>query len=667
MNNNEQTAIIEPYRADIDGLRAIAILAVLIFHINKTILPGGFVGVDIFFVISGYLITGKIIGNLCEANFSLLEFYGKRIKRIAPPLILVIIATLICAQLFMLPEDAKSVGKAAIASLASSTNIYYTIFDDTSYFAQSSAELPLLHLWSLGVEEQFYLLWPIAFATAYSFLSIRRIGCLILVAAIGSFFLADFTFYNNPAFSYYMLPSRAGELLIGGLVAIGIKSDVHIGISRKLSTPISLLGFVLLAASIFFITENMTFPGWLALVPTIGTAMIIFAGHIGKNQINKFLSKKLFTLTGLTSYSAYLWHWPILAFFRYGFGEPGALAGAIIFALTFLLAWLTYIFVEQPTRKFSFTGMRPVFFRYAAASVTGSLMAVIAMYPNSTVMKIWNSAYLAQLASVQQAHRPAYEFEYVCQRKFLTEIDAADSRCVIGSGTRQEPNILLWGDSNAAHYIGLIGTFANQSGFNFRNLEIGSCPPILGEISQFTDRKREKDCLSSQPIVKTALDKSDIVIIAAAWNLYHEKSPNFLGKFFDSTRKLRNEGKSVIIIGKIPELDGFDRNCIAKSLTFPFLKCGATKKPISESVGKINKMLKDFAESEKNMTYFDATQYLCPNGICTTHRENGDQRYFDWSHLSMTGSWDLGNEIVSNEGVPKPFSFINSPLKSPLK
>lgn len=667
-NNNKQIVTVEPYRADIDGLRAIAILAVLIFHINKHILPGGFVGVDIFFVISGYLITGKITDGLLEGKFSLLEFYGKRIKRIAPALILVIVATLIFAQLLLLPEDAKSVGKAAIAALTSSTNIYYAIFQDTSYFAQSSAELPLLHLWSLGVEEQFYLVWPVALITAYNFFSIRNIGCIILAVAIGSFFLAEALFSNNPAFSYYMLPSRAGELMIGALVALGIKGEVHRGISSKFATPISSFGLILLITSLFFISEDMNFPGWLALAPTVGTGMIIFAGNVGKNSINKFLSKKLLTLIGLISYSAYLWHWPLLAFYRYGYGEPGALAGVIIFILTFLLAWITYTFVERPTRKFVFTSVRPIFYRYIVTSITGSIMAFVIMYPDSTVIKIWNSDYLARLASVQQAHRPAYEFDYVCQRKNLTDIDAADSRCVIGSGTRQEPTVLLWGDSNAAHYVGLIGTFANQSGFNFRNLEVGSCPPVLGEISQFTDKNREKDCQSAQTVVKTVLDKSSIVIIAGAWNLYHEKSPIFLESFFNSTRKMRNEGKSIIIIiGKIPELDGFDRNCTAKSLTYPFLKCSPTKKPISESVQKINYTLKNFAESEKNMTYFDATQYLCPNGICTTHRENGDQRYFDWSHLSMAGSWDLGEEIFSNEGVPKAFSSINSIRNSPLR
>jgi peptidoglycan/LPS O-acetylase OafA/YrhL len=667
MEKHNSTLVGEPYRPDIDGLRAIAILFVLIFHISKTLLPGGFVGVDIFFVISGYLITGKITQNLLQKNFSLLDFYSRRIKRIAPPLILVIVVTLIFAQLLMLPEDAKSVGKAAVAAIASSTNIYYAIFQDSSYFAQSSTELPLLHLWSLGVEEQFYLFWPIMFASLYRFLGIKTTAVFIFGMSVASFLLAEFTLVEYSSFSYYMLPSRAGELLIGAFVALCIKSRLHISVGRKAAAPIAVIGIVLLSCSVLFFSEKMPFPGWLALIPTSGTALIIFSGHVGNSKVRESLSTRPMTLIGLLSYSAYLWHWPLLAFFRYGYGEPDVFSGLTIFFLSFFLAWITYLFVEKPTRKFASTSWKPIFSHYALTSVVTAIIALIVIYPDGSINKLWNSDYSARLAKVQKAHPPAYEFEYVCQRKSLEEADATDNRCILGSGPIKEPAVLLWGDSNAAHYVGLIGAFANQSGFYFRNLEVGSCPPIFGDLSHFVDMNREKDCSAAQPIIRTATKKADIVIIAAAWNLYQEKSSIFLDRFFDSTRNMRNEGKSIILIGKIPELDGFDRNCDAKSITYPLLRCSAAKKKISESVQNVNTRLKEFAETEKNVAYFDATKYLCPNDICTTHNKNGEQLYFDWSHLSMPGSWSLGNEILSKEGVPAPFTQINSLLKFPSK
>ncbi len=222
------------YRGDIDGLRAIAVLSVIVFHIDAALLPGGFVGVDVFFVISGYLITGNIVQELNSGRFSLLEFYRRRVKRIAPAMLVVTAVVMLAAYLLMLPEQLRDTGKSAVFSLASLANVYFWLYQDTGYFAQSSLELPLLHLWSLGVEEQFYLLWPLLLVAVY-----RRADKLTLVlamaaCAVASFWMGSALFEQAPSFVYYMLPSRAGELLLGALVAVLVNERLLAGLSTRL-------------------------------------------------------------------------------------------------------------------------------------------------------------------------------------------------------------------------------------------------------------------------------------------------------------------------------------------------------------------------------------------------------------------------------------------------
>src|SRR5258705_5126811 len=214
------------YRREIDGLRAIAVLSVILFHIDKSALPGGFAGVDIFFVISGFLITGNIAKEVEDRRFSLIDFYRRRVKRIAPVLMLVIAVTLATSQILLLPEDARETAKSAVWSLLSLANVYFWLYQDTSYFAADSGELPLLHLWSLGVEEQFYLIWPLLLSALYRPRSRKAFIIGAAVFALLSFFLAAELFNTAPAVVYYMLPTRAGALFVGAMFAAAIREWV---------------------------------------------------------------------------------------------------------------------------------------------------------------------------------------------------------------------------------------------------------------------------------------------------------------------------------------------------------------------------------------------------------------------------------------------------------
>ena len=217
---------------------------------------------------------------------------------------------------------------------------------------------------------------------------------------------------------------------------------------------------------------------------------------------------------------------------------------------------------------------------------------------------------------------------------------------------------MLWGDSNAAHYIGMISTFAVKEGFQFRNLELGSCPPLFGDPKDFVAAKRLADCRDASNIIQQAVEPFKIVIISASWNSYQERSKNFLDRFFDTARALARDGRLVILIGKAPIIPDYDRRCREKALSYPFLKCHFSSVPLSDDITKINARLKKFAQNTANVRYFDVTPYLCAQGLCSAFDPQGKPRYYDSSHLSMTGSLALGADIWQQDGVPLPFNLI---------
>lgn len=645
------------YRADIDGLRAIAVLAVIFFHINSQLLPGGFVGVDVFFVISGFLITSHLFNDLRRGTFSFLHFYCRRIKRIAPAMLVVVTVTLLAAQWLLLPDDARLAAKSAAWSVASMANVYFWLFQDGSYFAPSNSELPLLHLWSLGVEEQFYLVWPVLAWCTFS-LRPRYLISLLALGAAASFCLAEFGYIRDPSFTYYMLPARAGEFLVGVIAAALVKSGADRRIDAKFATVITSLGALMLTASLFFLSESKVFPGILAIPPTIGTALIIFGGAVRINAVSRLLSTKALTWVGAISYSAYLWHWPLLAFFRYGYGEPGVLAGAQLLVLTIMLAWLTYRYVEQPGRHIAATRWRPILLGFLGSSVMLVVASAGFVY-NDRLPKSWRSAeYANALAAVRGRELSAEQSSYVCQRKQLIDADRIDPHCTVGKGSNSAQRVLLIGDSNAAHFVGMVATFADHSGFRFVNLEAGSCPPIMTDVTAFVSIKRLAACTASQQVWRDALVDADVVIMGGTWNEYQSKSPNFLPALKKQVKQLEAEGKTVILIGKIAVIDGFDRLCDEKALRFRYKECVAESNALSAEIASVNEQLKNFAARSSTVRYFDANEYLCPESKCSAYSKDGSTLYFDKWHLSMTGSLQLGKTIHAREGIPPAFQNL---------
>lgn len=689
------------YRPDIDGLRAIAVLSVIVFHINKHLLPGGFVGVDIFFVISGFLISLHILRDMELGQFSIVEFYRRRVKRIALPLIVVVLAVVVAAQLLMIPDDAKQAADSALYSLASLANVYFWLFQDTSYFAADSGQTPLLHLWTLGVEEQFYILWPLLLLLVYRFVHTKIIFIFAGIAMLASFAFGQVWFQQDPSFVYYMLPSRAGELLMGALLALAVLRGVEKKIPAKTITPMAVAGLLLVAVSLVFLNEDQVFPGVLAILPTLGATLLILSGHCGKNRVSGLLELKPLVAIGLLSYSAYLWHWPLLAFYRYSHAEVGAGAALSIFGLTFALAGMSYWLIERPARASQAPALKLVFMQYLIPAYLIASIALAVIYLDgfdlhwqSIRANFQNTATAEESSSLESAAREpgnasatavaderaaasvlsltdprlvthydkpkaAYEFNYVCMPELVTVAATQTERCVLGDNNSTEhPRVILWGDSNASHYIGIVGAIAREEGFRFRNVASYSCPPLADDPAPFVVAKRVESCRSSAVPMLAAVRSADVVIISAAWSYYDQMSDQFFDAFFATVKTLIKEGKQVIIMGKAPEITGFELGCTEKAKRSPIpVSCPFTS-PIQDDILSANTKLKAFAEATPNVAYFDVSPYLCKNGMCSAFDEEGDLLYYDVGHLSVEGSWKIGEKILRSGGIPAPFAKI---------
>lgn len=659
----------ENYRADIDGLRAVAVLLVIFFHINKNSVPGGFVGVDIFFVISGFLITQNISSQIEQGKFSLTEFYRRRIKRIIPAMAFVVLLTTLFSQYFLLPVDALKEARSALWSMFSLGNIFFWKYLDTGYFATESMTAPLLHLWSLGVEEQFYVFWPFFLLLLSKFKLHKFWSLIVFVLAFFSFALGEWWYAEHPTFVYYMLPFRAGELMAGALAARAVmqqkKSIPTLNAPKKYFTELcAVMGVLLITWSAFCLSDADKFPGFNAVFPALGTGLMLYAGAVS-NRVNSLLAFKGLVWIGLISYSAYLWHWPVLAFLRYGYGYANlAFApGVAVFLLTLLLAYLSYRFIETPFRNSS-ARFKPIVTRFFILPA-GVLIVLIVFIQNTDGLGVryWTPYRLIHQDLISQT-KPAVEYDYVCQKPELGKQDIESSACVLGRGAGDSQSVLLWGDSNASHYIGMLATFAEMEGFRFRNMEHGSCPPLMSDPMPYVSEQIYPGCSRSLDRVYSALTHYDVLIISASWSVYQKQNANFLQTFRKSVLSLVAQGKKIILIGKIPTFKTYDRFCKVKALVYPYLNCDIPRQKMNADIASSNQFLRELAARHDNVEYYDIQNELCNEEGCSPLDKNGEALYYDGSHLSLESSWSLGRHIVEKKGVPEAFRKIPVWLQS---
>lgn len=637
------------YRPDIDGLRALAVLAVVIFHINKEWLPGGFVGVDIFFVISGFLITGIIKREQDKGVFRFANFYMRRARRILPAALTTIFVTLMVGVFVLLPKDLIELGKSSVASVFSAANIYFWLALDTSYFADSSETVPLLHMWSLGVEEQFYLIWPALMIAVYKLRGSKGVAITSLIIAAACFLISEYTITADYSFSYYMLPSRAGELLIGAILFLIIDSR-KAQFNPVLSNVLGLAGLALLVGSLLFISEDGgSFPGVLSAIPAIGATLIIAGGH-GRSLVSRVLSVKPFVYIGLISFSLYLWHWPVMAFYRYLYGSPSEPSQYIAcVSAMFALSLASYHFVEKKFRAESTSfNIKMVYTPMVALAI--SAVSITLIYNNGFISESQKKNFTAQEKQLSQYTAAAFSAKFNCQYRFMKDVKFNDPRCVLGDNTKT-PDMIMIGDSHSAHYTGYMREVANLREAPIYNTSLSACVPFLGSSEKYVGPKIAGECKKFNESTHHEVEKYKTVMVSANWDGYQKKSKDFELDFESLIRELDKKGKKIIVGLNVPEFKGYDRLHDIKQI-----KIGA-----SSDRNRINYKLTSYSDANNiiikvaakyNKVYvLDLTNLICPNSECSPYKQ-GRPIYYDPGHLSISGSELLGKMSAKSGTIP---------------
>lgn len=599
------------YRPDIDGLRSLAVLPVLLFHCGMPGFGGGYVGVDVFFVISGYLITGHLAGELAEGRASILGFYARRIRRIGPALFCTLIVTWLVAILLLLPSNLESASEVMIAAATSVSNIY--LWKTANYFAADSAFQPFLHTWSLSVEEQFYAVIPIAMIVTARPLR-QRWTLLILPFCLASLALSIFMTSLGPTANFYLLPTRAWELGIGSLLA-----TAHLPTpGRAMADIIGWVALAILAAVVTLFSETTSFPGLNALLPCGAAVLLLYVGKSPACLPSRLLCWPPFVGVGLISYSLYLVHWPIIVFVRYYSIAP--LSGRQIVAIvaaSLVLATLSWRFIEQPARRYR---------NVASSVIVLSGLVGIALVCLLGYSGVRAGGFPSRFPNFKEQAILGHAV-WLPQKCFLGGNPVlsqwSPQECTrIATGPRR---VMLWGDSFAAQYIPGIISQANRLKATVIEYTAAGCPPVLSfrsysRIGCTAFNAHAIDIIRAQHI--------DTVILSARWTDLESRGLNQL----KSTLKMLGDlGVRVIVIGQSPE---FPEDVQIISFLKGSQAPDATNRWTVFFDPAINTRLVEIAEGA---TFINPMSALCDGTRCT-YQDKGVYLFEDFGHLSALGS-----------------------------
>ena len=522
------------YRADIDGLRALAIIPVVWFHSGLPGLPGGFTGVDTFFVISGYLITALIHREVQAGQFRFSRFYQRRVRRIAPALLLVLAATSITASLLLLPYEFDAFGRSVIASLLMVPNVHF--WREGGYFALGESITPLLHLWSLGVEEQFYLFFPVALIVAERLGKVKPALLIVGILSLGACIIAS---NISPGASFYLLPTRAWELLAGSLLAVGA-----IRVPLAIKGPAAAIGVAMLAAAALLLNKSMVFPGWIAAIPVLGACLVIGGGE--RTQVARLLSGSVPVLIGRISYSLYLWHWPIFVLMRHYRASAvlpigWSIAGIV---LAFLLAYCSYRWIEQPARRPT-VPFRKVAMVTGTAGVFLAGSALVATLTQGLPQRLPQE--VVAFAALRNDRAP------LAQSCLNTPLERVDVDCRMGSRAGKA-TFLIWGDSHAAAMSEGIAAGTGGSGVL---AAMNTCAPVLEWVNPKLPGRDSQNCADRNRRIFEKLRADPAigsVFLVGYWPSHQRAGGEALSIAIERTvRALQLSGKRVYIVAGTPE------------------------------------------------------------------------------------------------------------------
>lgn len=647
------------YRADIDGLRAVAIIVVVAFHVRFALFGGGFVGVDVFLVISGYLIGSLVFRSITLSTFSFLNFYVRRAKRILPALLTVIVACDVIAFTLLSPMELRDYCAQAFAAVTSTSNMYY--WARSNYFNPVSALKPLLMTWSLGIEEQFYLLFPLGLFLLYKFAKKQVFG-LVVVSSVASFVCCAACVNIYPSAAFYLLPMRAWELGLGVVIAIyEVQRNTPIRLGQNMANISGWAGLALIIVPIIAYTENTRFPGFAALLPTAGTACLIVANNGFINR--KLLAAKPMVFVGAVSYSWYLWHWPLLSFARIVSGNSlSVLRASLIGLLSFLLAVASYYLIEQPFRT-SLAPAKRLLPRYGVAVVLLGIPSLIGYLQSGWPERI--PELVKAEAVVSAAERNP------CLADFDQSVPRITAPCV---HELAGPTMVLLGDSHAAALGPGVSELAAQHGYGFELLAKASCPPLSGVSLRWSLRPTfEQKCADFNRAVfqhVVADKKITVVLLAGFWSapladnskqyyadvtqsgravLRSESYSNFHSGLLNAIVLLRSSGKRVLVATDVPRFDtdpmGIMRNSAIKqrgelaALLFGqvYSLRAIPKQELMKPPDRAADREVRQAALEGDAQIIDLSRNLCPALRCSFWN-NGTLLYADAQHLTPAGA-----------------------------
>jgi len=608
------------YRADIDGLRAVAVLPVLFFHAGWSVFSGGYIGVDVFFVISGYLITGILADEIAANRFSILNFYERRIRRIFPCLFAVIIVSCAAASVLLVPMDLRDFSKSVFATLFFASNVLF--FRQSGYFDDQSAVKPFLHTWSLAVEEQFYIFFPILLWAIHRYARDRMflvLAPMVLLSFVASVWGAR----HMPVFTFFMAPTRVWELFAGALLALGAAPGIR---SRPAREVLSWLGLGLIVYAVFVFTSDTVFPGANALFPVLGAALLIeFGSGTGPGWL---LSRKPVVFIGLISYSLYLWHWPIIVFSEYylihklsGWNTVAAIAVSIA------VATLSWRYVERPFRTKGLISRRRIFQGAATAMASMMLISLAGIVSHGWAARF--ASEVSRLENFANAHNPRRN---QCHRD-ENKVIAMDKSCVYGAAT--PPNYAVWGDSHGVELTYALGEIAKRHNESVMQFTYSSCAPSLG----FDVQTRPNCRTFNDKAANFLANNRDIttIFLVARYDSHRDDGPEFAAGIRRSVEMLLGAGKRVVLVYPIP----IASVSIPRTLAH-YAAVGTDPASLNiEEGGYLAenayafRLLDSF--TEPNVVHLFPHQRLCHAHACIVYA-NGTPLYFDHQHLSISGA-----------------------------
>jgi peptidoglycan/LPS O-acetylase OafA/YrhL len=639
------------YRAEIDGLRAVAVIPVIFFHAGFEMFSGGFVGVDVFFVISGYLITTIILSELDEGEFSIIKFYERRARRILPALFVVMFFCLPFAWFWLVPQDMKSFSQSLVAVSFFSSNI---LFWKTSGYFETAAELkPLLHTWSLAVEEQYYFFFPIFLMLSWR-LGKRWILAMLTIIALISLAVAEWGSVARPDATFYLLPTRGWELLIGAFVAFCFSDENKWQSSKILCDGGSAIGFLLLMYGIFAFDKQILFPSLYAIVPTIGTALIILFA-IQSTVVGRLLGNKLLVGVGLISYSAYLWHQPLFSFARHkSLDEPSKILFGALAISSIVLAYLSWKYVEKPFRSKRGFSRKQVF---AYGSIGSAFFIFIGLSGHFTEG--------FESLKTTEEHRLVLKTATSSPRR---------SDCHTGDANYRKPydaceyhngklSFAVFGDSHTVELAYSLADALTEYGTKVKHFSFSGCPPAYGRDLEGA----EKYCSDwTKEAVEYIASNKNIEYVVVSYRIHsalfgaHEgKYPRLPDEVSDAERELRwasyvgvlkyfveNE-KKVILVLQAPELP--------KPIGALLLR--ATN-PMGDVEGVTNSwwayrsgyVISRLSQIPSEVVVIDPSKIFCSESGCMAAKD-GVAYYFDDDHMSVVGSRLIADEIIKKYSI----------------